>query len=222
MMADDFDDPFDSQDITPAISAEWEARRRVAAAIKSLTEALVTSAPAPALLDELTTRLDAMTATLAAGRRLYGRLAFAAEGSHGNFAQLGHELNALSGLSNPVAPPVHTWIDGDMAHGRVTVGWSGEGPPGTVHGGMVAAIFDQFLGTAQVLGRQPGMTGVLTTHFHRPTPLNTELRLQGRLLQAEGRKTRMVGEMYAGEVRTASCEGLFIRPRAGIAFLDTP
>jgi hypothetical protein len=118
MMADDFDDPFDSQDITPAISAEWEARRRVAAAIKSLTEALVTSAPAPALLDELTTRLDAMTATLAAGRRLYGRLAFAAEGSHGNFAQLGHELNALSGLSNPVAPPVHTWIDGDMAHGR--------------------------------------------------------------------------------------------------------
>lgn len=218
-MIDDDLNPFVARDIPPAINAQWQARRRVAAAIKQLTETLVTSAPAIDLLDELATQLEAMASTLSQSPRLYGRVAFCQQASHGSFAQLGHELNALAGLSNPMAPPVHTWIEGDTAHGRVTVGWSGEGPPGTVHGGIVAAIFDQFLGTAQVLGKQPGMTGVLTTHFHRPTPLNVELRLEGRLLLAEGRKTRMLGEMFADELRTASCEGLFIRPRGGLDHL---
>ena len=39
------DNPFASEEITPAYSAEWDARRRVAAAIRRLTEVLVSSTP---------------------------------------------------------------------------------------------------------------------------------------------------------------------------------
>ena len=38
-------DPFSSEEITPAISAEWEAKRRVASALRELNELLVSSNP---------------------------------------------------------------------------------------------------------------------------------------------------------------------------------
>jgi acyl-coenzyme A thioesterase PaaI-like protein len=84
---------------------------------------------------------------------------------------------------------------------------------------MVAAIFDQFLGMAQLLGGQPGMTGYLHINYHNRTPLNTELKLEGRLIKIEGRKTIMRGEMFADDVMTSSCEGLFVQPRDGMKSL---
>ena len=108
------------------------------------------------------------------------------------------------------------WIKDDRAYGKVTAGWAYEGPPGTLHGGYVAAIFDQFLGMAQVMGKQPGMTGILTTRYHQRTPLNTELRLEAWIEKLDGRKTMVRGEMYAGDIMTASCDGLFIQPRGGL------
>jgi len=143
-------------------------------------------------------------------------MAFVEEGNHGNFRQLAHELNPLSGISNPLAPPLNIWIDGDVAHGRATLGWAYEGPPGSVHGGFVAALFDQFMGMAQAIGKQPGMTGTLRVRYHHRTPLNVELRLVGRLERLEGRKTIVSAELWAGDRRTADCEALFVRPAEGM------
>jgi acyl-coenzyme A thioesterase PaaI-like protein len=120
-----------------------------------------------------------------------------------------------------MAPPVTMRIEDDRAIGKVTVGWAYEGPPGTLHGGYVAAIFDQFLGMAQAIGKQPGMTGTLITRFHKRTPLNTELRLVAWVEKLEGRKTFVSGEMYAGDTLTASCEGIFVRPEGGMHQLQT-
>ena len=39
------DNPFASEEITPPFSDEWAAKRRVADAIRQLTEVLVTSSP---------------------------------------------------------------------------------------------------------------------------------------------------------------------------------
>ena len=41
-------DPFSAEEITPAISAEWEAKRRVASALRELNDLLVSSTPATA------------------------------------------------------------------------------------------------------------------------------------------------------------------------------
>ena len=80
---------------------------------------------------------------------------------------------------------------------------------------------DQFLGMAQILGGQPGMTGYLHVNYHNRTPLNTELKLEGRLVKIEGRKTIMRGEMVADGVMTASCEGLFVQPKGGMQSVKT-
>jgi acyl-coenzyme A thioesterase PaaI-like protein len=208
--------PFASEEITAPFNDEWQAKRRVAQALKQLTEVLVTSTPPIAELHAIADSLEQTATRFATYPRLYGRTAFMEEGSHGSFGQLAHELNPLAGLSNPLAPPINMWIKDGRAVGRVTMGWAYEGPPGTVHGGYVAAIFDQFLGMAQVIGKQPGMTGTLTIRYHLRTPLNTELHLEAWIEQIEGRKTRVCGEIHVGDSLTASCEGIFIQPRGGM------
>ena len=61
-----------------------------------------------------------------------------------------------------------------------------EGPPGSVHGGVVAAMFDEVLGMTQSLSGQPGMTGTLRIRYRRPTPLHRELRFEGTLDRVDG------------------------------------
>lgn len=212
--------PFASETITPAYSAEWEAKRRVADAVRTLTEVLVTSSPAIDEMHRFAESLEQTATAFAATPRVYGRLDWIRTGEHGSFGQVSHELNPLAGLSNPLAPPVHTWLDGDVARGSCRCSWAYEGPPGSVHGGYVAAVFDQFLGMAQRLGGQPGMTAYLHVDFHQRTPLNAELELFGCLDRVEGRKTFMRGEMRSGDALTASCEALFVEPRQGIYSLE--
>lgn len=213
--------PFATEDITPAFNDEWVAKRRVANAIRQLTEVLVTSSPGTEKMHAIAEQLELTAEEFGGASRIYGRFDWARSGEHGNFGQVSHELNPMAGWSNPIAPPINNWIDGDMALGTCQCGWAYEGPPGSVHGGFVAAIFDQFLGMAQVLGGQPGMTGYLHINYHQRTPLNTELKLEGKLIKVERRKTIMRGEMYAGGVMTASAEGLFVQPRGGMHSVKT-
>jgi hypothetical protein len=208
--------PFDSEEITAPFSEEWEAKRRVSAAISKLTEVLVTSSPAIDEMNRIAEQLESTAEEFAQTPRIFGRLAWIETGEHGSFGQVSHELNPLAGISNPLAPPVTTWIEGDIARGSCYCGWAYEGPPGSVHGGYVAAIFDQFLGMAQILGKGPGMTAYLHVNYHKRTPLNTRLELQARLLKREGRKTLMEAEIIADGIITASSEALFVQPRQGM------
>ncbi|MBK6277164.1 MAG: PaaI family thioesterase [Gammaproteobacteria bacterium] len=210
------DNPFASEEITPAYSAEWDARRRVAAAIRRLTEVLVSSTPPIPQLHAIADTLELTADNFAAQPRIYGRALFAGGGTHGSMGQISHELNPVAGISNPLAPPLNVWFADGVTHGRATLGWAYEGPPGSVHGGFVAALFDQFMGVAQASGGQPGMTGTLSTRYHRRTPLNTELHFRGWVEKIEGRKTFVHAEIHAGEVLTASCDGVFVQPPGGM------
>ena len=58
-------------------------------------------------------------------------------------------------------------------------------------------------------------------NYHQRTPLNTELRLEGRLVKVEGRKTIIRGEMYAEGVMTAIAEALFVQPKGGMMAVRT-
>lgn len=213
--------PFASEAITAPFNEEWQAKRRVAAAVRLLTEVLVTSSPDTSKMHDIAEQLENTATDFAASPRVYGRLDWIESGQHGSFGQVSHELNPLAGHSNPLAPPVTTRIEGDMAVGHCFCGWAYEGPPGSVHGGYVAAIFDQFMGLAQKLGNRPGMTGYLHVDYHQRTPLTTDLHLEARLTRQEGRKTFMEGKMFAHDELTASCDALFIEPRKGIYSLET-
>lgn len=190
----------------------WAEKRRLAAAMRNVIENLVTS-DAPA--DELARAangLERYAESLTRHPRHYGRMKFVdVIGGEKSFRGVSNELNPIIGQSNPLAPPLDMWIEDQAACGRVKFGWAYEGPPGCVHGGYVAAIFDQFLGFAQTMTEMPGVTGTLEVRYIKPTPVNAELTLRGRVLSVEGRKIFTEGAMHAGDVLTASCKALFIR-----------
>lgn len=124
--------------------------------------------------------------------------------------------NAVMGLRNPFASvqPENRTV-GEDRHVRyeMTLGALYEGPPGLVHGGVSALVLDQLLGEAAAVGGGPGMTGRLTVHYRRPTPLG-RLSLEGWLDSTDGRKTVARGEIRDPEGNlTVEAEGLFILPR---------
>jgi len=129
----------------------------------------------------------------------------------------GHfDYSPLIGRSNPLAPPVIMHADADgTVHGRVTFGSAYEGPPGCVHGGLVAAAFDEVLGYAQIFSGRPGMTGKLEVSYRAPTPLHRELRFTARVDRREGRKVFVQCQLRAGDQLCAEATGLFISMRPG-------
>jgi hypothetical protein len=215
-MAEEFLNPFESEEISPLHAGHWNAKRRVAQAIRELTEVLVTSASPIDELHNIAEELEKTAISFRQTPRIYGHLAFFERHGHGSFGEVNNELNPLGGKSNPLAPPLKMWTKSHRAYAKVTMGWSYEGPPHCVHGGYVAALFDQFMGAAQCLGDTPGMTGTLTTRYIKPTPLNTQLNLEAWIEQVEGRKTTIASTMHADDTLVARCEAMFIKPRNGI------
>lgn len=204
--------PFYSPDIKDPIDADWAAKRKVADAVRQLIADLVTCTSGSDKLLAIADVVNAQAARLREDPQLFGRSAYsdAFPEKYTTLATLGYELNPLDGLSNPVAAPMKVWIEGNTIYGEANLGWAYEGPPNSVHGGFVAAIFDQFLGVGQKVTGQPGVTGTLSVRYLKPTPLHTDLKLVGRVKSVEGRKNVLMGEMWAGDVLTATCEGLFI------------
>jgi len=114
------------------------------------------------------------------------------------------------GFANPVAPPVEVEsVEGGL-NGKVFFDYQYEGPPGCVHGGIIALVFDELLGAANIASDSPGMTGTLTVRYRKPTPIRTDLRLVARFEGRDGRKIRTSGAMYHGDELTAEAEGIFI------------
>jgi acyl dehydratase len=120
-----------------------------------------------------------------------------------------------------MAPPLRMRVVKDPEHdyrvvGDVTFGAAYEGPPLHVHGGMVAAMFDELLGFAQ-LG--PGFTAYLKVDYRKPTPLNRTLDLSAWVDRVDGRKRIIRGTSMLDGTLLAEAEGLFIAPRGDNDYL---
>jgi uncharacterized protein (TIGR00369 family) len=86
-----------------------------------------------------------------------------------------------------------------------------EGPPGHVHGGIIATILDEAMGK---VSRQKGVVALtrrMSIDYLQPVPLGVNLRAVGWHVSQDGRK-----HFHAGEIRSmngdvlARGEGLFI------------
>jgi len=126
----------------------------------------------------------------------------------------------MIGYANPLAPPVELWTvlgeDGQRElRGRVTFDYQYEGPPTCVHGGVIAELFDEMLGSANLITERAGMTGTLTVRYRRPTPLLVPLDVSARVTGSEGRKLFVWGGLYNSGELTAEAEGIFIEVNPG-------
>lgn len=143
----------------------------------------------------------------------HGRPYEGGEASLADFQQsLFIDHSPLVGLLNPLAPPIVLASDGTKVTGTATFGAAYEGPPGCVHGGFIAASFDEVLGFAQGLSGSPGMTARLVVNYRSPTPLHQPLRFVGDIERIEGRKifTRAELRVAATDRLCAEAEGLFV------------
>jgi acyl-coenzyme A thioesterase PaaI-like protein len=184
--------------------------RRLADAARRVVHGLVSSDAADDELRAAADRLEEVAALFddSGQGSMYEGFAEAANSGdpHAHF-----DHSPMLGLSNPLAPPIMLrLVDDQTMEGIATFPAGYEGPPGCVHGGYVAAAFDEVLGATQSLSGSPGMTGRLTVHYRSPTPLHEELRITGRLERAEGRKIFTTGTLHAGDRLCAEAEGLFI------------
>jgi acyl-coenzyme A thioesterase PaaI-like protein len=186
------------------------AARRMGDAVRRLVERVVgRDAPIEAM-DEVA----AAAYVAAEGLEVYRR-----RGVHDGWAESANsgdpyaffDRSPTLGRANPLAPPIDVEIVDGVVVGRARFGAPYEGPPGCVHGGFIAASFDDVLGIAQSLSGNGGMTGTLTVRYRRPTPLHEDVVFEARLDRVEGRKIFTAGLLIGpnGEV-TAEAEAIFI------------
>jgi acyl-coenzyme A thioesterase PaaI-like protein len=119
------------------------------------------------------------------------------------------------GAMNPLSMPMTMEKDDSFGEfgaisGRATFTEPYEGPPGHVHGGYIAAAFDEVLGMTQSLTGRPGMTGTLTIKYRAPTPLHQEIVYRGWVDRIEGRKIFTKGTSHIGDTLCAEAEAVFL------------
>lgn len=120
--------------------------------------------------------------------------------------------NAVCGVRNPIAPPLDMSYDGEKLTGTAHMGAAYEGPAGLVHGGMIAAMLDQALGSAAESAGAPGMTGTLTIRYRQGTRLGP-ITVSAWLDRVEGVKSFAKGTVSTADGVTVEAEGVFILPR---------
>ena len=194
------------EDLTP----RRVALRRIAAANRDLIEDMVGTDVDPVDLEAVATELEALAVRFRHERPRSSYEGMAETAMSGGQISAFFDHSPLIGLANPLAPPIRVEVGEDLVLGRVSFGAVYEGPPGCVHGGFVAAAFDEILGTAQTFSGAPGMTARLVVNYRKPTPLHAPLVFEGRFDRREGRKVFTTGRVLADGVVTAEAEGLFV------------
>ncbi len=132
--------------------------------------------------------------------------------------------------------PVHNWDDrpfsgecspwsvepdvrreGVGVRGTVTFHSAHEGAPGRCHGGIVAGLFDDVLGSVLSVLGEGAFTGELTIRYDAPVPLHRELVMRCWLERRDGRKLYINGELTDGDQLVSSARSVFIQPRQAMS-----
>ncbi|GLU45954.1 PaaI family thioesterase [Nocardiopsis ansamitocini] len=119
--------------------------------------------------------------------------------------------NIVAGPANPLAPPLELVRDGEEVRAEVTLNGLYEGPPGLVHGGWVAALLDQALGSASSMTGRPSLTANLDVNYRKPTPIGAELTVAARITGTERRKVFVSAEIRHHGVVTAEGTAVMVQ-----------
>ena len=133
-------------------------------------------------------------------------------------------LQAGSGRLNPQAPPVE-WLERPMepepgtgpapcqVRARCVFSASHAGSPSRVHGGVLALVLDEVLGTAVTSAGVSGMTVSMTVSLRAGTPFGVPVEIVARLTGREGRKSYASGEIVVDGATTAEATAVYVSER---------
>jgi hypothetical protein len=121
-------------------------------------------------------------------------------------------FSPVTGRYSPLSPPVELSLEpGPRVVGSVTFSQAYEGPPSSVHGAIIAGVYDQLLAHAAIANDAGGPTATLTVRFRKLTPLATPLRFEAWVERIDGRKVFVKGTCRAGDDVVSDAEGMFVR-----------
>jgi len=118
------------------------------------------------------------------------------------------EMCFVCGRRNPVGLYMHFFDDGDLeVFSEYTVPAHYQGYPGIVHGGVVAAMLDEVVARVSMIGDPHHfmMSVKLQILYRQPVPVETPLRVVGRVLRLRGRLGKAEGRIYLPD-GTLACE----------------
>lgn len=119
-------------------------------------------------------------------------------------------FDVVIGRHNPLAPPLSVRFEPPRAVLTGTFGRAYEGPPGCVHGGVLASAFDLVLAAANVMVGLPGPTARLEITYRRPTALSVPCEFEGRVERHDGRNVHAVGRLTQRGRVTVEAAGDFV------------
>ena len=191
-------------------------RRRLAEALRSFCAQMVTCDAPDEAFEAAADAVEQFTRALHEEPRRVRRIAASVQeeirvdGERVHYGDLLY-FSPLAGTLNPLAPPMKI-VKQDPETMLAFVSFSSlyEGGPGFVHGGYIAAAFDELLGLTQSLTGRAGMTGILNTRYRNPCPLHRELHMEGRVSRFDDRRILTQGRMYDGELLLADAEATFV------------
>ena len=158
-------------------------RRRLAAALRMLGVEAVNSDGSEEVYGQAAETLEEVVKRLRGQPRRMRRVGFL-QGKEGfgrrefDFGMV--DLSPVSGLANPLAPPLRVRRKEEKrAMGTVVFPGSVRTGAGCAHHGYVAASVDEVFGAVLAWMGQPIMTGILDVRFLRPCPVEEEVRIDG-------------------------------------------
>lgn len=199
--------------------AQCDALERLVEAVRRLNDATVSACGSVSELDALTAeveRVEQVVRARASGKPL-------PRFRYESFRE--ERLNELlpyspaTGNFSPLALPLRLERDGDVVIGRGRFTDVFEGPPNSVHGGIISLVYDQLLAMGNLVTNVGGHTAWLTVQYRKLTPLHEDLHWTAFTERVDGRKVHARGSCRLGgpegELLTEA-EGLFIRARGSV------
>ena len=187
------------------VDGDWARRRRLAGAVRDLVERVARVQDGD--LDVAEAHVQAALEALPLGRT--AAQAFR-DGDFLDDSRPWIDRTAVMGHTNPQAPPLTLTHGEGTSSGTLTLGERFVGAPGLVHGGVIAAIFDQICGTCAVMADLPGLTVELNVRYLKPAHVHLPLTFTATIASHTGRRVLVDGTcMEAGET-VATCRGTFV------------
>ena len=109
------------------------------------------------------------------------------------------EMCFVCGRGNPVGLYMRFYDDGELeVVSEYTVPAHYQGYPGIVHGGVLAAMLDEIVARVAMIGDPHHfmMSVKLQVLYRQPVPVETPLRVVGRILRMRGRLGKAEGRIF--------------------------
>ncbi|MGC8510435.1 MAG: PaaI family thioesterase [Acidimicrobiales bacterium] len=116
----------------------------------------------------------------------------------------------VAGATNPLGLGARFWLEGDTVVMEAVVGPAFAGAPGRAHGGILATLIDETMGTVLAHHDVFALTAWLHVTFTAAAPLGQPVTARAWLADRDGRKLTIQARVVAQDTLVAEAEALFV------------